>query len=58
MAEDKTKKTKGGTSPSGSESLGLLDDVAAHDFDAASPYLSLKLGEKTGGGCRRTPSQG
>lgn len=48
MTKDKTKKAKGGTSPSGSESLGLrwLDDVAAHDFDAASAYLSLKLDEK------------
>ena len=48
MAKDKTQKTKGGTSPSGSGSLGLqwLDDVAAHDFDAASAYLSLKLDEK------------
>jgi hypothetical protein len=48
MAKDKTKKAKGGTSPSGSESLGLrwLDDVAAHDFEAASAYLSLKLDEK------------
>ncbi len=48
MAKDKTKKAKGGTSPSGSESLGLkwLDDVAAHDFDAASAYLSLKFDEK------------
>jgi hypothetical protein len=48
MAKGKTKKAKGGPSPSGSESLGLqwLDDVAAHDFDAASAYLSLKLDEK------------
>ena len=47
MAKDKTKKVKAGTSPSG-ESLGLqwLDDVAAHDFEAASAYLSLKLDEK------------
>jgi hypothetical protein len=45
MAKDKTRKAKGGTSPSGNESLGLqwLNDVAAHDFDAASAYLSLKL---------------
>ena len=48
MAKDKTKEAKGGTSPPGSESLGLqwLDDVVAHDFDAASAYLSLKLDEK------------
>ena len=47
MAKDKTKKVKG-SSPPGSESLGLqwLDDVAAHDFDAALAYLSLKLDEK------------
>ena len=48
MAKDKTKKVKGGGSTSGNGSLGLkwLDDVAAHDFDAASAYLSLKLDEK------------
>ena len=48
MAKDKSKKAKGGTSPPVSESLGLqwLNDVAAHDFDAASAYLSLKLDEK------------
>jgi hypothetical protein len=48
MAKDKTKKANGGTSLPGSESLGLhwLDDVAAHDFDAASAYLSLKFDEK------------
>ena len=48
MAKDKTKKAKGGTSPPGSEALGLhwLDDVAAHDFDAALAYLSLKFDEK------------
>lgn len=48
MAKDKTKEAKGGTSPPGNESLGLqwLDDVVAHDFDAASAYLSLKLDEK------------
>jgi hypothetical protein len=42
------KKAKKGTGPSGSESLGLqrLDDVAAHDFDAALAYLSLKLDKK------------
>jgi hypothetical protein len=47
MAKDKTKKVKC-SSPPGSESLGLqwLDDVAAHDFDAALAYLSLKLDEK------------
>ena len=48
MAKDDAKQAKGGTSPPGSESLGLqwLDDVAAHDFDAALAYLSLKLDEK------------
>jgi hypothetical protein len=48
MAKDKTKKAKGGMSPHGNESLGLqwLDDVAAHDFDAALAYLSLKFDEK------------
>ena len=48
MAKDNTKKAKASTNPSGSESLGLqwLEDVAAHDFDAASAYLSLKLDEK------------
>ena len=47
MAKDKTKKVKY-SSPPGSESLGLqwLDDMAAHDFDAALAYLSLKLDEK------------
>ena len=48
MAKDDAKHAKGGTGPLGSESLGLqwLDDVAAHDFDAALAYLSLKLDEK------------
>ena len=48
MAKDKTKEAKGRTSSPASESLGVrwLDDVAAHDFDAASAYLSLKLDEK------------
>jgi hypothetical protein len=48
MAKDKTKKPKETTNPLGSETLGLrwLDDVAAHDFDAASAYLSLKFDEK------------
>jgi hypothetical protein len=48
MAKDETKQPKGGTSPPDSESLGLrwLDDVAAHDFDAALAYLSLKFDEK------------
>ncbi len=48
MAKDKTKEAKGRTSSPGSESLGVrwLDDVAAHDFDSASAYLSLKLDEK------------
>ena len=48
MAKDKGKDAKGGTRPPANQSLGLqwLDDVAAHDFDAASAYLSLKLDEK------------
>jgi len=48
MAKDDAKQAKGDTSPPGSESLGLqwLDDVAAHDFDAALAYLSLKLDDK------------
>ncbi len=48
MAKDDTKKQKGGTNPSTNSSLGLQwrDDVAAHDFDAAQAYLSLKLDEK------------
>ena len=48
MAKDKTKQAKGATNASIDTSLGLrwLDDVAAHDFDAALAYLSLKLDEK------------
>ncbi len=48
MAKHHAKQAKGGTSPPDSESLGLrwLDDVAAHDFDAALAYLSLKFDEK------------
>ena len=48
MAKNDAKRTKGGTSPAGSEKLGFqwLDDVADHDFDAALAYLSLKLDEK------------
>ena len=48
MAKDDAKKVKGGTSPAGSEELGLrwLKDVVAHDFDAALAYLSLKLDDK------------
>ncbi|MGB7053119.1 MAG: hypothetical protein WBG41_16260 [Acidimicrobiales bacterium] len=48
MAKHDAKQAKGGTSPPDSESLGLrwLDDVAAHDFDAALAYLSLKFDEK------------
>jgi hypothetical protein len=47
MAKDDAKQAKGGTSSSDSESLGLqwLDDVVAHDFDAALAYLSLKFDE-------------
>jgi hypothetical protein len=47
MAKD-SKKGKGATAPLDTQSLGVrwLDDVVAHDFDAASAYLSLKLGEK------------
>ena len=48
MAKDDAKKVKGGTSPAGSERLGLrwLKDVVAHDFDVAPAYLSLKLDDK------------
>jgi hypothetical protein len=48
MAKDKRKEAKEGTSLPASESLGVrwLDDVAAHDFDAASAYLSLKLDQR------------
>ena len=48
MAKDDAKQAKEGTSLSDSESLGLrwLDDVVAHDFDAALAYLSLKFDEK------------
>ncbi len=48
MAKDDAKHAKGGTSPPGGKSLGLrwLDDVADHDFAAATAYLSLKLDEK------------
>ena len=48
MAKNHAKKPKGGTSPPKGEPLGLhwLDDVAAHDFDAAVAYLSLKLDAK------------
>ena len=48
MAKDGAKHAQGGTSPPGDESLGLqwLDDVVAHDFDAALAYLSLKFDEK------------
>jgi hypothetical protein len=48
MAKDHGKQAKGGTGAPGGESLGLrwLDDVAAHDFDAALAYLSLKLDQK------------
>jgi hypothetical protein len=48
MAKNGEKQAKASKSPPGSEALGLrwLDDVAAHDFDAALAYLSLKLDEK------------
>jgi hypothetical protein len=48
MAKDATKRSKGGTNPPTGTSLGLQwrNDVAAHDFDAAEAYLSLKLDEK------------
>lgn len=47
MAKDDAKK-KESASPPDTGSLGLkwLDDVAAHDFDAAEAYLSLKFDEK------------
>ena len=48
MAKSDSKKAKGGAAPGASEPLGLrwLEDVAAHDFEAALAYLSLKLDEK------------
>jgi hypothetical protein len=48
MGKDDAKHGKGGTSPPEPEPLGLrwLDDVVAHDFDAALAYLSLKFDEK------------
>lgn len=48
MAKDHPNQAKGGTRSPDSESLGLrwLDDVVAHDFEAALAYLSLKLDEK------------
>jgi hypothetical protein len=48
MAKDHAKKGKSGTSRAAGDSLGLqwLDDVVAHDFEAALAYLSLKLDEK------------
>lgn len=48
MAKNDAKKVKGASKSPAGESLGLrwLDDVVAHDFDAALAYLSLKLDEK------------
>jgi hypothetical protein len=48
MAKDHAKKGKDATSSPSGDALGLrwLDDVAAHDFDAALAYLSLKFDEK------------
>jgi hypothetical protein len=48
MAKNDAKQAKGGTKPSGNETLGVrwLDDVVAHDFEAAQAYLSLKFDEK------------
>jgi hypothetical protein len=48
MAKDHAKKAKEHTSAPGDDTLGVrwLDDVAAHDFDAALAYLSLKLDPK------------
>ena len=48
MPKNNAKRAKGGTSPAGSDSLGLrwLDDVVDHDFDAALAYLSLKFDDK------------
>jgi hypothetical protein len=48
MAKDNAKKAKEAPGTPGGDSLGLrwLDDVAAHDFDAALAYLSLKFDEK------------
>ena len=48
MAKDHAKQAKRGKSLAGDKALGLqwLDDVLAHDFDAALAYLSLKLDDK------------
>jgi hypothetical protein len=48
MAKDHAKQSKAGPSAVGGDALGVrwLDDVAAHDFEAALAYLSLKLDEK------------
>jgi hypothetical protein len=48
MAKNDAKQAKGGTKPSDDETLGVrwLDDVVAHDFEAAQAYLSLKFDEK------------
>ena len=48
MAKDAAKHTKKGAGHSGKKSLGVrwLDDVVAHDFDAALAYMSLKFDEK------------
>jgi hypothetical protein len=48
MAKNDAKQAKADANPAGGKSLGLrwLDDVVAHDFDAALAYLSLKLDEK------------
>ncbi|MGD0880989.1 MAG: hypothetical protein ABSB09_05430 [Acidimicrobiales bacterium] len=48
MVKDEAKQAKGSSGPEPGEPLGLqwLDDVAAHDFDAAQAYLSLKLDER------------
>ncbi len=47
MAKSNSKKAKGATALEAGEPLGLrwLDDVVAHDFEAALAYLSLKLDE-------------
>jgi hypothetical protein len=49
MAKDRAKKAKGAAQRSSNPALGLqwLDDVVAHDFDAALAYLSLKFDDRS-----------
>ena len=48
MGKNDAKQAKGGVKPSDDETLGVrwLDDVVAHDFEAAQAYLSLKFDGK------------